>query len=235
MKRALIAVLLVLAVGCTREPPPLPEGYKSPPEPTTTYLGPPPVAAVAIIGDSYTSGTRMGGRDEKGWPAIATSRLDAKGIKTAVEVGAEGGSGYVARGQFGLTFADQVPKVVKPNDKLVVIAGSSNDSRDVPPEALQPAVKFTLDAIKATAPEAKVLVVGPFYTRPDPPQAILTVRDIIRTEAETVGATFVDPVAEGWVAERPELVSSDQAHPTDDGHIYLADKLTPLIAQQLQG
>lgn len=42
MKRALIAVLLVLAVGCTREPPPLPEGYKSPPEPSSTYLGPPP-------------------------------------------------------------------------------------------------------------------------------------------------------------------------------------------------
>lgn len=46
VKRALIAVLLVLLVGCTREPPPLPEGYKSPPEPSSTYLGPPPPKAL---------------------------------------------------------------------------------------------------------------------------------------------------------------------------------------------
>lgn len=233
--RVVWAVLLLALVGCTREPPPLPEGYVSPPEPSSTYLGPAPANPVAVIGDSYTSGTPMGGRGDKGWPAIAESRLDADGINTRIEVAAEGGSGYVARGQYGLTFADQVPKVVKPNDKLVVIAGSSNDSRDVPPEALQPAVKSTLAAIKTTAPEAKLLVVGPFYTRPNPPQAILTVRDIIAAEAATVGATFVDPVAEGWVADRPEVVSSDGAHPTDQGHVYLADKLTPLIAAQLQG
>lgn len=43
LTRTLIAVLILIsAVACTREPPPLPEGYKSPPEPTTTYLGPPP-------------------------------------------------------------------------------------------------------------------------------------------------------------------------------------------------
>lgn len=231
--RVLIAVLALLLVGCVREPPPLPEGYKSPPEPTSTYLGPAPANPVAVIGDSYTSGTPKGGRGDKGWPAIAEARLDAEGINTTIDVGAEGGSGYVARGQYGLTFADQVPKVVEPNDKLVVILGSSNDSRDVPPEQLQAAVQSTLADIKTTATQAKLLVVGPFYTRPNPPPALLAVRDIVKAQADAVGATFIDPLAEGWVAERPELISDDGAHPTDEGHRYLADKLTPLIGAQL--
>lgn len=43
LTRTLIAVLvLISAVACTRDQPPLPEGYKSPPEPSSTYLGPPP-------------------------------------------------------------------------------------------------------------------------------------------------------------------------------------------------
>ena len=38
---ALVLIALLLA-GCVREQPPLPEGYVSPPEPSSTYLGPPP-------------------------------------------------------------------------------------------------------------------------------------------------------------------------------------------------
>jgi len=40
--RIALVLIALLLVGCVREQPPLPEGYVSPPEPTTTYLGPPP-------------------------------------------------------------------------------------------------------------------------------------------------------------------------------------------------
>lgn len=233
MKRALIAVLLVLAVGCTREPPPLPEGYKSPPEPTSTYLGPVGVEQISVIGDSYTSGTRMGGRGDMGWPVLTEKQLRKQGVQSNVKVAAEGGSGYVARGEHGLTFADEIPKVVAPKDDLVVVLGSSNDGRNIPLDVLRPAVQSTLAEVRASAPEAKLLVVGPFYTAADAPPELLAVRDVVRDQAVGLGAQFVDPIGEGWFVDRPELISSDGAHPTDEGHVYLAEKLAPIIAAQI--
>mgnify|MGYP002623887115 CR=1 FL=1 len=47
------------------------------------------------------------------------------------------------------------------------------------------------------------------------------------------GATFVDPIAEGWFVGRPELIGADGVHPTDAGHQYLADKIAPLIGARL--
>ena len=148
---ALVLIALLLA-GCVREQPPLPEGYVSPPEPTTTTAQ---AAYISVIGDSYSSGTRMGGRGAQGWPVLAEKQLRLDGTQTSIKVGAAGGSGYVARGEQGLTFADEIPKVVAPKDRVVVVAGSSNDSRDVPAGALGPAVQSTLAAVKAAAPQAR--------------------------------------------------------------------------------
>ena len=51
--------------------------------------------------------------------------------------------------------------------------------------------------------------------------------------ARAVGATFVDPLADGWFVGRPELIGADGVHPTDAGQAYMADKIAPLIRAQL--
>ena len=95
------------------------------------------------------------------------------------------------------------------------------------------AVRQTLDAIHAAAPEAKVVVIGPARTTADPTPEILQTRDVIRTEAEATGATFIDPLAAGWFVNRPDLVGPDGFTPTDAGHVYMADQLAPIVAKQL--
>lgn len=47
-------------------------------------------------------------------------------------------------------------------------------------------------------------------------------------------ATFVDPITEGWFTDQPGLIGADGITPTAAGHSYLAAKIAPLIAQQLQ-
>ena len=79
----------------------------------------------------------------------------------------------------------------------------------------------------------EIVVIGPVWTDPDPPPDVLQTRDVIQTEAGSKGAIFVDPIAEGWFRDNPDLIGSDGVHPTDAGHAYMADKIAPLIAQQL--
>ena len=73
---------------------------------------------------------------------------------------------------------------------------------------------------------------GPWPTA-DPPPAVLTIRDSLRRQALAAGAVFIDPIAEGWFVGRPDLIGGDGVHPTDAGHAYMAERIAPLIYDQL--
>ena len=111
--------------------------------------------------------------------------------------------------------------------------GSSNDSV-ASPSALASAARDTFAKTKAAAPAAKLLVIGPVALSPSPPPEIARIPGILRDEAQAVGAVFVDPIAEGWLATNPELIGSDGVHPNDAGHQYLAERIGPLIRNALQ-
>ena len=83
------------------------------------------------------------------------------------------------------------------------------------------------------APTAALLVIGPPWPTADVPASVTLIRDVLGADARTVGATFVDPIAERWFVGRPELIGKDGVHPTDAGHAYMADKIAPLIRAQL--
>jgi len=220
----LLAVLAAL-VGCQHQPPEYVSTYTSPP-------AAPPVAAVSIIGDSYTGGSQMGGNGPQGWPILVEDQLGQRGVQIRANVAAEGGAGYVSRGTKGGVFDEQVPKVVGPNSRLVIFLGSRNDD-SAPPADLSVAVQKTLADVKAEAPTAKVVVIGPPWPNASPTPEILAVRDVLRAQAEAAGAIFIDPIAEGWFFDRPDLIGADGVHPTDAGHLFMADRIAPLIAQEL--
>lgn len=219
-----LLVLISVLVGCQKSPPAYESRYTPPPPP-------PPAIPVAIIGDSYTRGSDMGGNGDAGWPVLVEHQLRKQGMNTIPTVGADRGSGYAATGNKGTVFADQIPKAVKPNDRLVVLFGSVNDGGFA--DDLSVVVQRTLADVKTAAPQARLLVIGPAWVDANPPPQVLRSRDVVKSQAEAMGATFVDPIAEGWFADRPDLIGSDGMHPTDAGHQYLADKIAPLIAQHL--
>lgn len=189
---------------------------------------------VAIIGDSYTAGSPIGGHGAHGWPAVAAAQLRAQGLGITPVIGALGASGYVSPGhqQAGL-FIDQVERVVGANDRLVVLFGSRNDE-EVSADQLTPAVHRAFAEAKAKAPTSKFLVISPIWVNADPSPGILQNRDILKAGAEAIGATFIDPIADEWFLDRPDLIGSDGQHPTDEGHVYMADRIAPVIAQLLQ-
>lgn len=155
-------------------------------------------------------------------------------MRISLNVGAKTGSGYAGHSTPGsVPFIDQVRRVVGANDRLVVLFGSLNDQVN-PPEQLAPLVQRTLAEAMTRAPNARLLVIGPAWVQPDPPPGMLVARDVIKAEAQAIGATFVDPLTEAWFANHPELIGTDGNRPNDAGHEYMAEKILPLIAQQLQ-
>jgi lysophospholipase L1-like esterase len=216
MRRKLAALLagVALLAGCAKAAP---DNYTAGRE-----------YQVAVIGDSFTTGSAEGGVGPNGWPALVKKTLDDQHLHLNIRVAAEGGAGYAEKGSFG----DQVSAVVGITSDLVVFFGSTNDGV-APPDELRAAVHDDLAKAKAYAPHAKLLVIGPTWPAPDPPVEMLGVRDILRDQALAAGAVFVDPLAEHWIADAPQLMGADGVHPTDDGHKYLAQRIAPIIANTL--
>jgi lysophospholipase L1-like esterase len=187
---------------------------------------------IVVVGDSYTEGTPQGGLGDKSWTELSWRQLRREGARITPEVSAKGGSGYAMRGPNDVTFADDLRAVLSPDDDVVVLFGGSNDVTE-PPETLSAAVSSTLATVRTSAPNAKIIVVGPVSAGPDPPAEVLTVRDILRDQAASAGATFVDPIADRWFAANPELIGADGIHPTDQGHVYISERLLPFLRSAL--
>lgn len=189
-------------------------------------------ARIAVIGDSYTTGSDEGGNGTRSWTAQAWNLLSERGVRVQADVAAEGGAGYGRPGNHGSVFQDLTARAVRRNDVLVVFFGSRND-QPVSPAQFPGMAAGTFHLARYVAPDAKMLVIGPPWPSSTPPPAVLAIRDALRTQAAAIGATFVDPIAEDWFVGRPDLIGRDGVHPTDAGHTYMAERIAPLIYTQL--
>nr|WP_237160460.1 GDSL lipase [Mycolicibacter engbaekii] len=211
-------------------------GYVARGQSPTRHLATVPLSAtpnrIAVIGDSYTSGYQDTGRGAANWTERTWQNLAGRGVFVSADVAAEGGAGYGVRGNRGALFEDLTSRAVRPEDALVVFFGSRND-QDVEPGQLTRMIADALGLARRTAPGARMLVIGPPWPTADVPGNIWRIRDILSTEARVVGAVFIDPLAERWFVGLPDLIGPDGVHPTDAGHAYMADKIAPLIADQL--
>jgi hypothetical protein len=191
-----------------------------------------PAIRIAVVGDSYTNGTAIGGQGPHAWPTLAWKSLARRGVQVSADVAAEGRAGYGVRGDQGNLFGDLTPRAVKPDDALVVFYGSRND-QGVDPNVLGGEMFNAFSLAHGIAPNARLLVIGPPWPTADVPPAVLQIRDTLSFQAMLAGATFIDPIAAGWFVDRPDLIGKDGVHPTDAGHAYMADKIAPLIGDQL--
>jgi lysophospholipase L1-like esterase len=206
------------------------------PAATESNLAAPPQATgnrVVVIGDSYTGGSAAGGFGPHAWTGLLWDRLAQQGIHLDPQVSGLGGSGYVTRGPTHAVFGDAATEFVQPDDKVVVFFGGLNDGMQ-PPDQVAAAARAAFEHVRQTAPNARLLVIGPAWPNDAREPALLNLVSAIRGEAEAVGADFVDPVADGWfVGTPPGFIGGDNIHPTDAGHVYMADKIEPYMHDEL--
>ncbi|MGY1723804.1 SGNH/GDSL hydrolase family protein [Blastococcus sp. SYSU DS0533] len=178
---------------------------------------------LAVYGDGYAAGNESGGLGPAGWPAIVAQRVGAE-----LQLNAVSRSGYAAAGATGQDFLDLVESTPVPDADVTLLFGSRNDL-DESPAVVRENATAAIAAAQSQAPDTSVVVIGPVWDDGDVPDALLAVRDAVQAAARAVGVPFVDPLAAGWFAEQTGFIAADGVSPNDQGHVYLADRVTPLV------
>jgi hypothetical protein len=182
---------------------------------------------ITVIGDSYTAGTAQGGIGDANWVWLLDSSLQASGLDGVIRGAGLPKSGYVARGTEDQTFGEAVAQDVSDQTDLVVFFGSYDELLQ-DPGTVAPAARAAFIEAQTAAPDADLLVIGVPWPNASVPTQVDMLNGILRTAATDVGATFVDPAAEGWFAD-DGLIGADGAYPTDAGHERMAELIRPLI------
>lgn len=193
-----------------------------------------PVPRIDILGDSYVAGSAEGGTGSANWTKLIGTRFYDLGDRVELNVIAQPGSGYVARGTTNLIFREAATLRLRPTADVVLVFGSRNDGRQ-DEEAMYNAAKLLYSDILDMAPQAKILVVGPVWVDADVPDFIVANNKAMARAAAEMQVQYVDALAGGWFAGTEEgLIGADGIHPTDAGHAYLATKIFPLLEEMTQ-
>ncbi|GAC1455297.1 MAG: SGNH/GDSL hydrolase family protein [Pseudarthrobacter sp.] len=188
-----------------------------------------PTGRIVVVGDSLSTG--YGTSPQLAWPALLSADARFRGNVNIVNA-AENGSGYLSQGDFDGTFGTQVSSFVTPDTDLVVLFGSENDI-GYTPNAVHDAAKATLNAARAIAPDARLIVIGPPSYTPEPEPERLDVSQELQAAARDADACFVDPISEFWISGQvDELIGPDGDHPTEAGQRYLLERMQRLIDNQ---
>lgn len=194
-----------------------------PADPRSTSDIPEEPAVLAVYGDGYTTGSAQGGQGSQGWPALVAEELGME-----VRLGAASMAGYDSIGVTGETFPQLVAANPVPDADVVVVFGSRNDQGSSP-ASVEAAAAQTMASARAAAPGAQLLIIGPAWSNAAPPSDLAELSTAVQRAALAAGATYVDPLAEGWFSEPGTLIASDGISPTDAGHAYLAELIAPRV------
>lgn len=220
---AVVVVMSTLAVNRQNSVASGAAPSSTPTEATPSTEAPRPV--LAVFGDSFTAGSDMGGRGDASWPVVLANRLSLR-----LDVHAQEGAGYItpSAGKTLPLLAEENPNS---EAAVVIVFAGRNDGNQTSAD-IRDAAAETFSTIRFNSPNAQLVVVGPSWALSSSPDAA-RVRDAVKAAADEAKATFVDPVADQWFADQPAVIGADRVHPTDEGHVYMADRIEPLVTAAL--
>lgn len=180
---------------------------------------------VLFVGTSLTAG--LGLDPSEAYPAIVAAKIDSAGLP--FEVVNAGVSGETSSG--ALRRIDWLLR--EPVDVVVIETGANDGLRGVPVATLRANLAALVERIRATRPDASILLVqmealpnfGPEYTG--------AFRDVYPEVAEESGVTLAPFLLDG-VAGRPSLNQPDGIHPTAEGARLAAANLWATLAPLLE-
>jgi lysophospholipase L1-like esterase len=192
------------------------------------------VPHLLVIGDSFTGGSKEGGDGAKGWAALVQSSYTKSGARLQLDLLGRGGAGYATKGQINETFIESYKANPFANEDVMVVFGGLNDT-ERSADDVGTAASLLYAEMRKNSPKAPLIVVGPAWPNSVPVPNIYKVRDAIKAAALAAGATFIDPIEQGWFSgDRQAMIGSDKTHPTDAGHKFMADQLAPVILAEVK-
>ncbi|MGG7450611.1 SGNH/GDSL hydrolase family protein [Plantibacter auratus] len=213
MKSRLLAAvtLLALATGLT--------ACASPGSGTGGAPGDGPI--VAFYGDSYTLGTGASDPANR-WSTVVSEERGWREFNPSVN-----GLGFVNhRDRFGDGSGDLPSLIIAEQPDIVFVTMGLNDafSFDDAAERIHEQITTDLQRLRDALPDARFIVVEPFWYTDERPESIETIIDWVADAAREIGADTI-PGASHWIEGHPEWMAADGLHPNDEGYAEMARRM----------
>jgi lysophospholipase L1-like esterase len=180
---------------------------------------------VSFYGDSYTLGTGASG-DEKRWSTIVSQERNWREFNPSVN-----GLGFINnRDNFGT--GDLVDQIIESEPEIVFVTMGLNDnfSYDSAADAIREQIGFDFERMKTALPEARFVVVEPFWYTDDRPDSLEAISGWVEAEAAVIDADYIAG-ASRWIEGHPEWMADDGLHPNDEGYAAMAERMNAELAK----
>ncbi|MFC5928528.1 SGNH/GDSL hydrolase family protein [Cryobacterium melibiosiphilum] len=174
---------------------------------------------VAFYGDSYTLGT--GASDPAlRWSTLISVPRGWNEVNPSVN-----GLGFV-NNRSSLPGQDLVEQVIDADPDIVIVTMGLNDNFSMPAAAdeIQAAIRDDLGALARSLPEARIVVVEPFWYTDARPESVDQISGWAQAGAQAIDADFIAG-ASRWIEGHPEWIGSDGLHPSDAGYAEIARRM----------
>ncbi|TFD55228.1 SGNH/GDSL hydrolase family protein [Cryobacterium frigoriphilum] len=195
----------------------------SPTAPAATQFAGGPT--VAFYGDSYTLGT--GASDPAlRWSTLISIPRGWNEVNPSVN-----GLGFV-NNRARLPGQDLVEQVIASDPDIVIVTMGLNDNFSMPAAAdeIRAAITDDFETLTGALPEARIVVVEPFWYTDARPQSVDQISGWVQAAAEAIDADFIAG-ASRWIEGHPEWIGSDGLHPSDAGYAELAVRMDAELAR----
>lgn len=179
---------------------------------------------VAFYGDSYTAGTGASDPSLR-WSTRIAAERGWREVNPSVN-----GLGFVTNrdAQRG----DLVTQIIDVEPDVVIVTMGLNDvfSFDAASAAIERQISRDLTRLREELPDARLVVVEPFWYTDERPASVDTIISWVRDAAEGVGADYIAG-ASHWIEGHPEWMALDGIHPNDEGYAAMAERMDEELAK----
>ena len=196
------------------------------PGPATAPQPSPGATTVAFYGDSYTRGTGASAPDKR-WSTIISAERGWTEINRS-----ENGLGFVnRRASMGAGLDDIPAQIIEDRPDIVFVTMGLNDnfSYDRAADEIRAAIDSDLDRLRAGLPDARIIVVEPFWYTDERPESVDVIIGWVRDAADRIGADHIAGASrwlDGHYADSPDSwMAADGLHPDDTGYAHLAERM----------
>ncbi|MFP7759637.1 SGNH/GDSL hydrolase family protein [Marisediminicola sp. LYQ85] len=177
----------------------------------------PNAPVVAFYGDSYTLGTGASDPAERWSTRIAEDRGWTE-FNPSVN-----GLGFVNNRQ---SFdGDDLPALIiaeDPDIVFVTMGLNDNFSYDRAAADIETQITRDFDRLTEGLPDARFIVVEPFWYTEERPDSVETIIGWVRDAAAAIDADYI-PGASTWIRGQDEFMAPDGLHPNDAGYGHMAE------------
>lgn len=183
----------------------------------------PDAPLVAFYGDSYTLGTGASDQANR-WSSVICRDRGWREFNPSAN-----GLGFVNNRRPDL---DLPSLVIEQDPEIVFVTMGLNDnfSYAVAGDSIREQIDADLLRLKTELPEARFIVVEPFWYTDERPESVSVIIDWVHAASDEIGADWVRD-ASHWIEGHPEWMARDGLHPNDEGYAAMARRMDEALVE----